>query len=122
MLPLHVKDTPLVKSRLSFAFGRPGFRWIIWILVSAAFLCMSWTLLVNFNPTSYMPSVDRLFHGRPSYYTPHTPSLPHRPTSHPTSPRAEQVRDAFIYAYSGYQKQAFPYDELLPVDGEKVNK
>jgi mannosyl-oligosaccharide alpha-1,2-mannosidase len=62
----------------------------------------------------------------PSYYTPQTPPVPFRPHKpldpSPTSFRADQVRQAFLHAYSGYQKQALPYDELLPVDGGKVNK
>jgi hypothetical protein len=35
--------------------------------------------------------------------------------------RAAEVRDAFRHAYSGYQKYASMYDELLPVTGGKAN-
>ncbi|KAJ7222071.1 seven-hairpin glycosidase [Mycena haematopus] len=35
--------------------------------------------------------------------------------------RANEVRKAFAHAYRGYQARAFPYDELLPVSGDRVN-
>ncbi|KAG5650845.1 hypothetical protein H0H81_010856, partial [Sphagnurus paluster] len=36
--------------------------------------------------------------------------------------RKGEVRAAFVHAYSGYMKHAFPADELLPKTGGKVNK
>ena len=36
--------------------------------------------------------------------------------------RAHQVREAFRYAWEGYQNHAVGWDELTPVDGGKVNK
>ncbi|KAJ7590997.1 glycoside hydrolase [Mycena floridula] len=35
--------------------------------------------------------------------------------------RAQQVRNAFVHAYSGYKKVAFPSDELLPLTAGKVD-
>ncbi|KAJ7819830.1 glycoside hydrolase [Mycena olivaceomarginata] len=35
--------------------------------------------------------------------------------------RANEVRKAFAHAYRGYQARALPYDELLPVSGDRVN-
>ncbi|TFK74956.1 seven-hairpin glycosidase [Pluteus cervinus] len=35
--------------------------------------------------------------------------------------RAEQVKQAFVYAYDSYEKHAFPSDELLPLTGGYVN-
>ena len=134
MLPFHVQGNGDLRqtSRLnSFGCGRPALRWISWVLVSIGFLWICGALFVNFAPPplhGYIPSVDTLLRGghpHPSYYTPHTPvpQNPHKPLkSHPTSSRADQVRQAFLHAYSGYQKQALLYDELLPVDGGKVNK
>jgi mannosyl-oligosaccharide alpha-1,2-mannosidase len=127
MLPLHVRESPPspLKSHLPFTFG---FRWVIWVFVSIVFLWISGTFLFRFAPTpvhSYVPSVDNLFNEgrpRPSHPAPFGPPLPPRPPPPPVSPRAVQVRDAFVHAYSGYKNQAFPYDELLPIDGGKVNK
>lgn len=36
--------------------------------------------------------------------------------------RAEQVRQAFLHAYRGYQRYAASYDELLPITNTAVNK
>ncbi|EGO22314.1 glycoside hydrolase family 47 protein [Serpula lacrymans var. lacrymans S7.9] len=47
------------------------------------------------------------------------PHLPWPPTLWST--RAEEVRDAFLHAYSGYQEFAVPHDELLPVSGGNVD-
>ncbi|EGN96700.1 glycoside hydrolase family 47 protein [Serpula lacrymans var. lacrymans S7.3] len=52
----------------------------------------------------------------PGHHPPHLrPHLPWPPTLWST--RAEEVRDAFLHAYSGYQEFAVPHDELLPVSG-----
>jgi mannosyl-oligosaccharide alpha-1,2-mannosidase len=134
MLPFSARDTlqsPL-NSRMSFAVGRPGWRWISWVLVCIGFLWICGALFVNFAPTplhGYVPAVDSLLRGarpqHPSYYTPSTPALPYPPPPpfHDSmAARAERVREAFIHAYSGYKNHSFPFDELLPIDGGKVNK
>lgn len=36
--------------------------------------------------------------------------------------RKEEVRQAFLHAWSGYKKYAFPGDELLPISGGSTNK
>lgn len=36
--------------------------------------------------------------------------------------RADEVRQAYLHAYSGYQRIAADHDELLPVSGGKANK
>ena len=36
--------------------------------------------------------------------------------------RAQEVKAAFVHAYSNYEKYAFPADELLPLSKGKVNK
>ncbi|KAG8997169.1 hypothetical protein FRB93_000455 [Tulasnella sp. JGI-2019a] len=49
------------------------------------------------------------------------PILPPPPPTHPGPPsekwerRAQEVKDAFIHAYRGYEAYAFPADELLPL-------
>lgn len=35
---------------------------------------------------------------------------------------ADRVKDAFVHAYGGYMKHAFPSDELLPIGGLKTDK
>jgi hypothetical protein len=55
------------------------------------------------------------------------PSEPHMDRPPPPPPtvwpeRAAEVKNAFRYAYSGYQKYASTYDELLPVTGGKANR
>lgn len=111
------------------SFIRPSLRWIPWCLALAISL---WV----FGPFA-LHSGSFHFHGYPSdgpewrtelrhrpFHSPRPPPF-HPPTSSPPSvwsDRANQVRGAFIHAYSGYQKHAFPYDELLPVAGGKVNK
>ena len=115
MLPFYVSDTVthsngLFKARLPFVLGRPGLRWITWLLVSIGFFFVCWTLFV-----------DPPFRDHPTHFS-HPPHR-HSPTRPPpTSPRAVRVREAFVHAYSGYKKHALPYDELLPVDGGKINK
>ena len=62
--------------------------------------------------------------GRPR--PPHAPRPPAPPTDDDakgTSPktewaqRAQAVKEAFLYAYRGYERYAAPHDELLPVSG-----
>lgn len=139
MLPTHARrphifvdpESASPPKRSSFV-GRPLVRWISWFFVFIVILWMFGPLIVNF--ASPPPLYD---HGRPPHHAgehrpphPHLhsgwmppPPLPH-PQAHPTmwAGRAERVREAFVHAYAGYQKHALPYDELLPVSGEKVNK
>jgi len=85
-----------------------------------------------FDPSRQMPchsKCDYQFRSRPQQY------LPPRPYPPPLRPdrnssimsslweeRAQQVREAFRYAWEGYQEHAVGWDELTPVDGGKVNK
>ena len=38
-----------------------------------------------------------------------------RPRFTPNKARADAVQEAFVHAWTGYKKYAFPNDELLPV-------
>lgn len=85
--------------------GKPSRRWI-------AFIC------------SFVVSVwlfASLSQSKISFFKP-PPILRPPSSSHIWSARAAEVRDAFRHAYSGYQKYASSYDELLPVTGGKANK
>jgi hypothetical protein len=95
---------------LSFTLGRPGIRWITRILVCISLLFVASTLFIGFYPPRFIRD-----------YGLHVP-LPRQRPPISTSVRAERVREAFIHAYHGYRNQAFPFDELSPVDGGKVNK
>lgn len=37
-------------------------------------------------------------------------------------PHAEEVKQAFLHAYRGYEKYAYPADELLPLSKGKIDK
>lgn len=61
-------------------------------------------------------------------YIPHPRPYPPRPRPN-TRPddiklveKANHVRDAFIHAWQGYQKNAMGHDELLPVSGGMTDK
>ena len=36
--------------------------------------------------------------------------------------RAEQVREAFLHAYHGYERYAFPHDELRPISNSSSDR
>lgn len=36
--------------------------------------------------------------------------------------RAAQVKNAFLHAYHGYERHAFPHDELRPVSNKTIDK
>lgn len=60
----------------------------------------------------------------PQYGTPGTPGNPHRiPKNDGTTSdqRAQAVRDAFIFAWNGYNQYAFPNDELHSVSNSYGN-
>lgn len=107
-------------------FSRPLYR--LFFLVAAAFVAI-W---VFFYPL-YAPLPSIPFHGlyqsesdkQPQKYSPPRP-YPPPPRPHIDNSqwetRAQKVRDAFVYAWNGYQKHAAGWDELTPVDGGKVNK
>ena len=85
-----------------------------------------------FGSSRQMPchtKCDSQFRGRPQQYLPPRPyPPPFRPEpdsaimSSLWEERAQQVREAFRYAWEGYQEHAVGWDELTPVDGGKVNK
>ncbi|KAK2463623.1 hypothetical protein APHAL10511_004374 [Amanita phalloides] len=86
-------------------------RFIPWVIASLFFFRFFPVFLSSdFNPA--------LWHRQANL----TLSYPHQVEKvAQTSKRAESVRDAFLHACKGYREYAFPYDELLPVSGSKVN-
>lgn len=49
-------------------------------------------------------------------------SAPGAASAEVLSARAQQVREAYIHAYTSYKRDAWTFDELLPVSGGSVNK
>ncbi|KAF8623213.1 hypothetical protein AX15_006451 [Amanita polypyramis BW_CC] len=91
-------------------------RMIRLALAVVAFLFLFWLFAILFSPDFEIEQWHP--HGRrPSHHT--HPHGPDGPTI--SSERAQSVREAFLHAYNGYRTHAFPYDELLPVSGSKVN-
>lgn len=67
------------------------------------------TLYFNyFRRTGYSFPADFI------HYAPETPEV--------WTDRSFQVRDAFLHAYHGYERFAFPNDELRPLSNTSVNK
>lgn len=103
--------------------GRPLLRWIPLVLGFLVSLWVFGPFIMDLGQPLPLPlHKDPLKPPHP----PHPPPAPHHPfpPGPPTvwSTRADRVRDAFVHAYSGYHQHAYPYDELLPVEGSKVNK
>lgn len=48
--------------------------------------------------------------------------LPPPPPAVNWTARAEQVKQAFLHAYHGYEEFASPADELLPLSNKSINK
>lgn len=61
-----------------------------------------------FRRTGYSFPVDVI------HYGPVTPEV--------WTDRSFQVRDAFLHAYHGYERFAFPNDELRPLSNTSINK
>lgn len=80
----------------------------------------TWVLYALSGPPPEGPYAqrDRHAHRPPPKLRPYPP--PHANTL--WNARAEQVKEAFLHAYRGYQQYAAPYDELLPVTNTAVNK
>lgn len=120
MLPLHRLAADGPKS--SFRIGRFARRSVRWIAVSGIFAVSIWILgsfFVHRGPRLPPVSVGwtELENAPPPQVTVHKP-----PPSSIWDARANQVKEAYLHAFSGYQKHAAPYDELLPISGGRVNK
>lgn len=48
------------------------------------------------------------------YWPPETPEV--------WADRAAKVKGAFLHAYQGYERHAFPHDELQPISNESVDR
>lgn len=83
-----------------FALPRQALRYVIYAFVTFLFLT-----LIYYNSAKISPS-------------PEFEEVPF----HVWETRAEDVKNAFLHAYHGYEKHAASFDELLPVSASGVNK
>lgn len=81
-------------------------------------------LRADFEDHTDSPSAHALPHVPPPRLRPGPPSPPASGTSNETvwSIRANDVRNAYLHAWTGYLKLAAPADELLPVSNAKTDK
>ncbi|KAG5644461.1 hypothetical protein DXG03_008361 [Asterophora parasitica] len=125
MLPTHHSDAGAALSRGRFSLRRISGRWlaIICFLATITLLWFAAPVPYHLRPleSGLAPSDDKA-----------SPDTPLRPLPPPPSPpnghipsweeRKEAVRRAYIHAYTGYMKYAFPADELLATSAGKSNK
>lgn len=115
MLPTHTTNSrtfnthPTARVSLKSYIGRPLLRYIPVVLGCVVTLWLFGPVFLGILPP-----------GPPGLFRPPPPRPPPPPTI--WTVRAEAVRSAFVHAYSGYEKHAFPADELLPVTGGKIDK
>lgn len=123
---LNLDNSPRTGSWLSVMYGRPFYRFIP-LLVACLFVL--WILFAPFSGSPIPPPFYKPYQSesgkRPQQYP---PPRPYPPPPRPNvakgqwEERAQRVRDAFLHAWNGYQKYAAGWDELLPVNGGRVNK
>lgn len=133
--PYHIRLNPEAmapsNSWLQLLYKRPVYRFLA--------ICGVFFVVVTLFFRPFGPSRPIRHHqpyqfqsgNRPPQYSPPRPynrpyPPPPRPpvdvdTSNPWEARAQKVREAFKYAWDGYQEHAAGWDELTPVDGGKVN-
>ncbi|KAF9466050.1 glycoside hydrolase [Collybia nuda] len=130
MLPTHVRRPlyfaepasagPPTLRRLT---ARPLLRWISLILICVGTLWFfTPTILDLWRPPIHVPAPSSPIDDEPHSYE-GAPTIPEPPPIPQIlwEGRASKVRDAFVHAYSGYQKHALPFDELLPLGGGATN-
>jgi len=125
MLPTHRSspskaDPSCINKRPSFALNKLILRWIGLAIVVIAFIWFAGPLLTDSLRTGrseleYPPPIHSL---RP----PNPPPEPSKEEQDIWEPRKNQVKAAFVHAWSGYRKLAFPNDELKSLTGGKTNK
>lgn len=140
MLPTHQQRRPSSTGAPGSAnqyLSKKSYRWLFLCL---AFASSMWLLAPYLIHMGRPPRPGRHHHnGHPppefAEYPPALParprppaSFPHPPEGRPKGPstewslRADQVRNAYLHAWTGYLKLAAPSDELLPVSNGKADK
>lgn len=127
----------LSKVRTTFLSTRPIVRYTIIFLLSAFPIYWFYNDLSDYfhlRPHFPPPPHPRPYgaegwgsHSNHNQDESHWPPPPPPPGKRPSAKeakwaaRAQEVKDAFAHAYSGYEKYAFPADELLPLNRKSVN-
>ncbi|KAJ7034530.1 glycoside hydrolase family 47 protein [Mycena alexandri] len=104
--------------------GRPSF-----LLLSRAVVrrwwpvCLLFTALFWFSTTTLTPRRFRfrVFKSTRPLNGPHPPPMRLPVEGDLWGARAQAVREAFVHAYTGYQKYGLPHDEVKPMTGEAVD-
>ena len=81
-----------------FVLPRQALRFVIYASITSLFLTV-----IYYNSVKIPPQFEEV-------------------PVHVWESRAEDVKDAFLHAYHGYEKYAASFDELLPVSASGVNK
>ena len=84
-----------------FTLPRQALRYVVYASITSLFLTVIYYNSVKLSPF---------------------PQFEEEAPVHVWETRAEDVKDAFLHAYHGYEKYAAPFDELLPVSASGVNK
>ncbi|KAG8956302.1 hypothetical protein FRC04_004382 [Tulasnella sp. 424] len=139
----HHSRGVLSKARTAFLSTRPLVRYTIIFVLSAFPIYWFYNDISNYfhlrphfppPPHHHLgpPSAEEWMDHRPSHshhndgdskWPPPPPPPGKRPSPKEAlwAARAQEVKDAFAHAYDGYEKYAFPDDELLPLNKKSVN-
>ncbi|KIJ59230.1 glycoside hydrolase family 47 protein [Hydnomerulius pinastri MD-312] len=95
-------------NKVSTSLHRRGIT-IRHIAFTLAFSVALWTLYYNYlrRSATLFPQEEVIF------WPPETPEI--------WAHRAAQVKNAFLHAYHGYERLAFPHDELRPISNGSIN-
>ncbi|CAA7263605.1 unnamed protein product [Cyclocybe aegerita] len=127
MLPTHRVPPSPGRSRFDFTKASNGKFVTRWALLGVTVVALLW-----FGG----PLISDMVYGPPEFDyippPPRPPGGPHvRPPPPPSRPppeqalwdgRADEVREAFRHAWTGYKEKAFPHDELASVSGGSTDK
>lgn len=129
MLPTYRSPTePDLTKRPSSILNKLIVRWIGLAVVVIAFIWFAGPLLADtlrtgrsefeYPSSTHVPSHPTL----PDLEHSNLPPVPSKEEQDIWGPRKNEVRDAFIHAWSGYKKMAYPHDELLSSSGGSSDK
>ncbi|KAJ7746460.1 glycoside hydrolase family 47 protein [Mycena maculata] len=118
MLPSPYNSSSTPRTQVSFALIKRHVlarrRW--W------YLCLVFIAALSLLTTSYTPRRFRFRVFKSSRPQGGPRPRPVRPAKGDLwAGRANEVRKAFVHAYTGYQHHALPFDELRPISGERIN-
>lgn len=107
------------------SIGRPILRCFLFVIGSLIAVCIIVPMLYHIPLLSDRITDQLEKNMRPSHLRPYPPPRPqpkHDARPHDIGFKANSVRDAFVHAWEGYQKNAMGHDELLPVSGGNTDQ